>query len=79
MARERSPSTPTDGLMSSRWRYRTQALAGPWRPTFEQAVEDAIAQRQAVRDEFQPHGLRWRVPGRIEGNADGAPLRSVEG
>lgn len=64
--------------MSARWRYRTQVLAGPWRRTTEQAAEDAIAQRQALRDETQPHGLLWRVPGWIEAHADIFSPRSVE-
>jgi hypothetical protein len=65
--------------MSTQWRFRTRVLVGPWRATIEQAVADAIAQRQALRDETQPHGLGWRVPGRIEGNADGLCSRPVEG
>jgi hypothetical protein len=61
--------------MTGQWRYRTQVLAGPWRPTVGQAAEDAIAQGQALRDETEPHGLSWRVPGAIEGNADGGAMQ----
>jgi hypothetical protein len=72
----RKPGHP-DGLTSMRWRYRTQVLTGPWRPTVEQAAADAIAHGQAVRDQSRPHGLAWRVPGRIEGNADSPGSRRI--
>jgi hypothetical protein len=65
--------------MSAMWRFRTPVLTGPWRPTVAQAAEDAIAQGQALRDQSQPHGLGWRVPGRIEGNADCPFPRPFEG
>ena len=65
--------------MSTQWRYRTQVLTGPWRPTAEQAAKDAISRGQAVHDETQPHGLGWRVPGWIERNADAPCARPVEG
>ena len=55
-----------DSRSNKGWRFRTPVLVGPWRPTVEQAEEDAIAQGQAVRDESHPHGLLWRVPGCIE-------------
>ena len=64
---------------SERWRYRTAALAGPWRSTVAWAATDAIAQGQAIQDESQPNGLRWRLPGWIEGDPDAAGSRSAEG
>ena len=70
--------TPGDRrrAMRAQWRYRTRVLAGPWRPTVRQAAEDAIAQGQALRDDTEPHGLRWRVPGAIEVNGDGGAMPS---
>ena len=59
-----------DSTSNKRWRFRTAVLVGRWRPTIEQAVEDAIAQRQAAREESRPNGLLWHVPGFIEGEAD---------
>ena len=49
-----------------RYRYRTATLVGPWRETPEQAEEDAVASRQAEREDGAPSQLRWRVPGFIE-------------
>ena len=53
-------------LASARWRFRTAALVGPWRPTAGQAAADAVAKGQAMRDESEPHGIRWRVAGSIQ-------------
>ena len=55
-----------------RYRYRTSALAGPWRSSPEAALRDAIAARQVRYDEDAAAGLKWVVPGEIE-------QRSVEG
>lgn len=54
--------------MSPRWRYRTPVLLGPWKSTVGEAAESAIFRGLADRDESQPHGLRWRVPGCLEGD-----------
>ena len=64
-----------DSRSNKGWRFRTPVLVGPWRPTVEQAEEDAIAQGQAVRDEVQPRGLQWLVPGCIESEAAGTAYR----
>ena len=49
-----------------RYRYRTPALAGPWRDTREAALRDAIAARQVRIEDDSPDGIRWTVPGEIE-------------
>ena len=49
-----------------RYRYRTAALTGPWRDSEERALGDAVKAKQAERDEAEPGGIRWVVPGRIE-------------
>jgi hypothetical protein len=47
------------------YRYRTATLLGPWRPTSEAAVADAIRAKQARRDK-DGIGWHWVVPGAIE-------------
>ena len=62
------------------FRYRTAVLVGPWRATAEDAVEDAIGARQAVRDSKDP-GWYWLIPGEIEerdANAAPAPADNDE-
>ena len=49
-----------------RYRYRTAALTGPWRDSAERALSDAVKAKQAEKDEAEPAGVRWIVPGRIE-------------
>ena len=49
-----------------RFRYRTAAIAGPWRSTREAALRDAVKAGQARVDETQSDGVRWTVPGTIE-------------
>lgn len=49
----------------ARYRYRTDALVGPWRDTIEQAAADAVRANQA-RPDGAGGGVRWLVPGRIE-------------
>ena len=49
-----------------RYRYRTSALAGPWRSSPKAALRDAIAARQVRHDEGAEDGLVWVVPGKIE-------------
>lgn len=58
------------------YRYRTPALAGPWRDGRDEAVRDAVKAKQAVAAGDDPSGVRWIVPGRIEERAtDEAPTR----
>jgi hypothetical protein len=52
--------------MTRRFRYRTTVLVGSWRPSFEQAIEDAINAKQAARENSGPNGIKWIVPGQIE-------------
>lgn len=54
------------------FRYRTTALTGPWRGSFDQAVEDAARAGQILFDQDRQTDFRWVVPGRIEqkGEAD---------
>lgn len=47
-----------------RYRYRTPALAGPWRDSPDKAVADAVRARQASLG--GPDGVLWVVPGEIE-------------
>ena len=47
-------------------RFRTVAIVGAWRPTREQACQDALRARLARPDAASPDGLCWRVPGKIE-------------
>ena len=49
-----------------RHRYRTPALTGPWRESYEDAVRDAVNAKQAQYDDDQPDGVTWTVPGEIE-------------
>jgi hypothetical protein len=60
------------GRTRIRYRYRTAAIAGPWRATRERALADAVKARQAEADASQPDGVRWRLPGRIEMDRRGA-------
>ncbi len=60
-----------------RFRYRTSALTGPWRDSAEEAMRDAAKAKQAVLDEDEPSGLRWIVPGSIEGRNGAAEKLSV--
>jgi hypothetical protein len=48
----------------TRYRYRTAALAGPWRRLREEAEGDAVLAKQARRDDDGK--LAWSVPGEIE-------------
>ena len=48
------------------YRFATPALIGPWRPSREEALSDAVRARQAVRNHEHPDGFEWRVCGRIE-------------
>lgn len=50
----------------ARYRYRTAALAGPWRALRQAALDDAVAAKQARPDESAPEGVLWVVPGEIE-------------
>ena len=52
-----------------RYRYRTPALAGPWRDSPDQALADAARARQVRIDGTAPQGVRWVVPGEIEEEA----------
>ena len=51
------------------FRYRTATLVGPWRATFDTAVEDAIRSKQARREE-DGGAWHWVVPGAIEDRED---------
>ena len=50
----------------SRYRYRTTVLVGSWRPSREAAIADAIKAKQAAREDEEPSGFKWIVPGKIE-------------
>ena len=64
------------GWRLARYRYRTAALAGPWRKTREAAVNDAVAANQARAEAEAPEGVHWLVPGRIESEEEsGSRLR----
>ncbi|MEA3013802.1 MAG: hypothetical protein QOD42_2347 [Sphingomonadales bacterium] len=54
-----------------RYRYRTAAVIGPWRETPEAALRDAVKAGQAVVDEDEPGGVRWKLPGTIEADRRG--------
>jgi hypothetical protein len=59
-----------------RYRYRTPALTGPWRDSYDEAARDAVKAKQAETDESEPAGVRWIVPGRIEErSSEEAPSR----
>ena len=47
-------------------RFRTCALIGEWRATYNLACEDALRARQARRDEYARNRVIWMVPGEIE-------------
>ena len=49
-----------------RYRYRTKALTGRWRDSFEAAVDDAARARQISFDTDSKSPFRWVVPGNIE-------------
>ena len=52
-----------------RYRYRTPVLVGQWQPNEDQACEDAVRAKQALR---QNDGtIMWRVPGVLETAAAG--------
>lgn len=46
-------------------RFRTAAIIGEWRPTREQACQDALKARQAL-SAARPDDVHWLVPGTIE-------------
>ena len=52
------------------YRYRTEALVGPWRARREQAIGDAVLAGQARFNEALD--LEWTVPGEIEEQASHA-------
>jgi hypothetical protein len=54
----------------TQFRYRTQALLGPWRDSAEAAAEDAVRARQAVRNGPDRSVLQWLVQGHIENSAE---------
>lgn len=56
--------------MRQRFRYRTNVLTGPWRETFDRAVEDAARAGQILFDQEQRSEFRWVVPGKIEHRSD---------
>jgi hypothetical protein len=60
------------------FRYRTKTLLGPWRTTFDAAVQDAIRAKQARRDE-EGTGWHWVIEGAIEERRDAASGPSDEG
>jgi hypothetical protein len=60
------------------FRYRTKTLLGPWRATFDAAVQDAIRAKQARRDE-DGTGWHWIIEGTIEERTDAASGPSGEG
>ena len=52
--------------MTQRFRYRTNVLTGPWRDSFDRAVEDAARAGQILFDQDRRSDFRWVVPGQIE-------------
>ncbi|MGZ8337083.1 MAG: hypothetical protein ACXWU1_10525 [Allosphingosinicella sp.] len=50
----------------SRYRYRTNALAGPWRNSPDLALQDAARARQVRIAGEGENGVSWNVPGEIE-------------
>mgnify|MGYP006180208927 CR=1 FL=1 len=52
--------------MTQRFRYRTNVLTGPWRDSFDRAVEDAARAGQILFDQERRSDFRWVVPGQIE-------------
>ena len=48
------------------FRFTTSVLVGPWRSSREEALDDAVRARQAVRSGARPGAIEWRVDGRIE-------------
>jgi hypothetical protein len=61
-----------------RYRFRTAALAGPWRETREAALKDAVKAGQAYADEAQRDGVRWKLPATIEAEGRGAGPKMTE-
>ena len=59
-----------EGLPVRRYRYRTPALAGPWRDSAEAAIRDAVSANQAVLEGDRADQIRWIVPGTIEEESD---------
>jgi hypothetical protein len=55
-----------------RYRYRTQALVGPWRESLEDAAKDAARAGQLVF-EGSDSAMRWMVAGEIEEALDRPP------
>jgi hypothetical protein len=53
-------------MAQRQFRYRTTALTGPWRGSFDQAVEDAARAGQILFDQDKQSDFRWVVPGQIE-------------
>lgn len=49
-----------------RYRYRTKALTGRWRDSFDAAVGDAARAGQLAIDPERTSAFRWIVPGSIE-------------
>jgi hypothetical protein len=56
-----------------RYRYRTSALVGPWRPRRLAAIQDAVRSRQASAD-GAGNLLLWLVPGVIERDDEPRPV-----
>ncbi len=47
-------------------RFRTTAIIGEWRPTREEACQDALKAGLARADQREPDGVSWNVPLEIE-------------
>ena len=61
----------------SRYRYRTPALTGPWRDSYDEAVRDAVKAKQAQIGGDRPSDVKWIVPGHIEErSSEEAPSRA---
>lgn len=58
------------------YRYRTSAIVGPWRPTRQEALRDALNAGQCRRDDASPEGQSWAVPGKIETDGGGRPRQA---
>ena len=57
---------PDMGTAMHRYRYRTEALAGPWRDCAHRALDDAVRARQA---RVEGRSFEWLVQGWVETQA----------
>lgn len=68
--------TMREGRMAQRYRYRTNVLTGPWRDSFDRALEDAARAGQILFDQEKQSDFRWVVPGQIERQGESGAHRN---